>query len=283
MSAAPLMAIAFVLYLASAVAYGAFLFLGSPDAPAASPPNGLRLGRFGRPLLVCGILVQFAAIGLWCVTTHRSPFASSFGTLAVAAWAIALAFAILDFRVRMPGVGAVALLVACLTLFWGFIQFRSPIAANPILKSQIVSLHVLAILVSFALFALAFGCAALYLLQNHLLKEKNVSPLFRRLPPLATLDSVAYHSVAYALPLLTIGLALGIARIYGGGLAAPPGAWFADPRVIASFVAWCLYVLYVGARLLVGWRGVRLQYIVVAGLLLVLAVYVLPSTTHQFR
>ena len=46
------------------------------------------------------------------------------------------------------------------------------------------------------LLALAFGCAALYLLQHRLLKSHQVGGLFRRLPSLQMLDTVAYHAVA---------------------------------------------------------------------------------------
>ena len=145
-----------------------------------------------------------------------------------------------------------------------------------------VSLHVLTILASFALFALAFGCAALYLLQNKLLKKRDVHESLRRLPSLATLDTVAYHSVAYALPLLTLGLTLGIAYIYSGAVHIPPARWFADPHTTLSFAAWGLYIVYLGARLGLGWRGVRLQYILLAGLVVALAIYALPTSTHHF-
>src|SRR5690348_5499381 len=110
--------LAFALYLAAAVCYGAVLFLHAPAAPTLSTnntPDG-RVARFGLPLLLAGIVVQFIAIGVWCSTTHRSPFASEYGTLMVSAWAIALAFGLLDFRAKLPLVGAIALLVACVLL-----------------------------------------------------------------------------------------------------------------------------------------------------------------------
>lgn len=235
--------------------------------------------RGARPVLWLAVLVHFAAVGAWCVSTQRSPFASEFGTLSVFAWVIALAFVWLDLRSRLAAVGAVALPVACVVLFYGMLHSRGPVAQTSLLRSQIVSLHVLSILASFALFALAFGCAILYLLQNRLLKERAVAPPLRRLPALATLDFVAYHSVAYGLPLLTVGLALGIAYLYLRHLS---GHWFADPHNIVSFAVWLLYLAYLGARLALGWRGVQLQYLLLAGMVIVLALYGLPTSTHQF-
>lgn len=283
MIAAQLSLLAFAFYLAAVVSYGAVFFLRSPAAPSSQAIGAPLIPRLGRPFLLLGILAQFAAIGAWCVTMHRSPFASQFGTLSVAAWAIAISMAALDFRARLPSVGAVALLVACLLLFLGVLRYNAPVAETTLLAGRLVTMHVIAILASFGLFAVAFGSAALYLLQNRLLKEHKVSALLRRLPPLETLDTMAYHAVAYALPLLTAGLTLGFARVYGGGLSLPIREWFLDPHTIVSLVTWFLYVLYIGARLAVGWRGVRLQYILLAGFLIVLALYVMPSSTHRFR
>lgn len=281
---AVLNAIAFVLYLAASVCNGAVELLRAPDAPTLTPEDrsGGRTARLGRPLLLAGLLAQFAAIGSWCLTTHRSPFVSEYGTLAVLAWIIVLTYLIVDWRGRLPAVGAIALLFACVALSLGSLRARNALADTAFLNSKMVSMHVLPILASFALFALAFGCAALYLLQNRLLKAGDIHKSLRRLPSLSTLDTVAYHSVAYALPLLTLGLVLGIVYIYNGALTTPPANWFLDTHNIVSFAAWGLYVVYLGARLGLGWRGVRLQYILIAGLVLALAVYALPTSTHRF-
>ena len=277
-------AIAFALYLAAAACSGAVLFLRAPAAPLLTQGNSgsPRAAHWSRPLLGLGLLAQFIAIGVWCVSTHHSPFASAYGTMSVLAWIIVLAYLGVDWRGRLPAVGAIALLVACVVLFWGSLHAHNDIANAAYINNQMVSLHVLAILASFALFALAFGCATLYLVQSRLLKAPHVPETLRRLPPLATLDGVAYHSVAFALPLLTLGLTLGVVFIYSGVRPQTNTHWFADPTTLLSFVAWGLYVIYLGARLGLGWRGVRLQYILLAGLVLALAVYALPSSLHRF-
>jgi ABC-type uncharacterized transport system permease subunit len=283
MNSALLAAVTLALYMAASACYGAVFFLDSPAAPARGAAAGSLPGiaRYGRPILLLGIAVHIAVIGALCIATRRSPFASEYGTLAISSWAIAIAYALLDFRVKLPALGSISLLAACLALFWGLVHSRGPVAESPLISQRIVSLHVLATVGSFALFALAGGCAALYILQNRQLKAHGGRSMFRRLPPLATLDSVAYHSVAYGLPLLTLGLALGILYIYRLGL--PANAWWADPKTLVSFVVWLLYVAYLTARLGAGWRGVRLQYILLAGLLIALGLYVVPGPTHQFR
>jgi len=270
-------------YLASAACNGSVL-LNTPTAPAGVPamPPTSPLTRFGRPLLLLGIAIQFFAIGMWCISTHASPFASETGTLTVLAWMIAIAMAALDYRSRLPAVSAVALLVACLAICGGVLLAREPIAANPALRSQIINLHVFAIVAGFGLFAVAFGCAALYLLQNRALREKPAQGLFRKLPPLATLDTVAYRSVMIALPLLTLGLVIGFEQAFTATTAPSLIGWFSDPRVVLSLVVWFNYVAYLGARLALGWRGVKLQYILLIGMVIALALYLVPPSTHRF-
>src|SRR5207253_11358440 len=75
MNPALLSALALLLYLSAGVCYGAVFFLRAPAAPLpAVPKTEVRsVSRFGRPLLLLGIAAQFAAIGAWCITTHRSP------------------------------------------------------------------------------------------------------------------------------------------------------------------------------------------------------------------
>ena len=83
---------------------------------------------------------------------------------------------------------------------------------------------------AFGLLVLAFGCAALYLAQHRMLKRKRLAGgLFGKLPPLASLDHLAFALVAFAFPLLTVGLAAGIVEALAGGLR---GHWGADPMVL---------------------------------------------------
>lgn len=276
---------AFALYVASAAFYGAILFLEASTAPklATDAPTPPSISRFGRPLLFLGACVQFLAIGAWCITTHKSPFASEFGSLSVLAWAIALAFGILETRRRLPAVGAVAITVTSLVLFFALLNARTPASDTPVLIGQLVSIHVMAILASFGLFAVSSSCAILYLLQNRLLKQRRHNALFRRIPPLETLDRTAYYAVAYATPLLTLGLVLGIIRTFGSDLNHPVGVWLRDPHTITAFFTWLVYLIYFLSRLLLNWRGVRLQYLLILGFLVALSLYMIPTTTHRFH
>ena len=130
-------AIAFALYLAAAVCHGAVELLRSPASPTHTPEDrsGGRIARMGRPLLSLGLLAQFVAIGSWCLTTHRSPFVSQTATLAVLAWIIVLTYLVVDLRGRLPAVGAIALLFACVALFLGSLRAQNAISNAAYLNS----------------------------------------------------------------------------------------------------------------------------------------------------
>ncbi len=283
MNSALLAIISLALFVLATVCYGAGLFIDAPSAPAIPGREGssLHIAKFGRPLLWVGTSIQFFAIGFWCVQMHRSPFASSFGTLITTAFALALLYALVELRLRLPALGAATLAVVCLVDFWAMVHVGGPVAETPILSQRIVSVHVLSTVFSFGLFSLGGACAALYLIQHRTLKAHKDKSLFRKLPPLATLDTIAYQSVAFALPFLTLGLALGIAYIYRGGVPVAP-MWWSDPKTVVSFATWLLYIFYLAARLAGGWRGVRLQYVLLLGLLAALALYLIPGSTHKF-
>ena len=263
-------------YLFGAVAYGAFLMLRQP-----------MLALAGRAATVLAVVLHTLAIGIHCARVHQTPFTTPAETLSASAWAIALAYLALELflKPKPTALGAVALPASFLCLFAGAFLHPAPPAALdtatlPLLNSRLISLHILAILFAFGLLVLAFGCAALYLTQYRLLKRKRLSGgLFGKLPPLASLDHLAFALVTFAFPLLTIGLAAGFVQAGTGGL---PGLWGADPMVLTSVVTWLVYGVYLTLHAVAQWRGPRANYLLLGGLLAAVVTYFIPTTTHRF-
>jgi len=263
-------------YLFGSVAYGAFLMLRQPALALA-----------GRAATLIAVALHTLAIGIHCARVHQTPFTTPAETLSASAWAIALTYLALELllKPKPTALGAVALPASFLCLFAGaFLHSAHPVmldsAAMPLLNSRLISLHILAILFAFGLLVLAFGCAALYLTQYRLLKRKRLSGgLFGKLPPLASLDHLAFALVTFAFPLLTIGLAAGFVEALTGGL---PGVWGADPMVLTSVVTWLVYGVYLTLHAVAQWRGPRANYLLLGGLLAAVITYFIPTTTHRF-
>lgn len=271
-----LLVIAAVSYLLASVGYGAHLLLRTPGLALAA-----RLAAW------LAVAVQTVAIGVHCAATRQTPFTTPAETLSAVAWAVALAYLTLELVVkpRPTALGAFALPAAFLCLFGGAVLQRNAalrvrhVSEARLLDSNVISLHVLALLFAFGLLTLAFGCAVLYQTQHRMLKHKRVlGGLFGKLPPLARLEQIAFALVAFAFPLLTVGLIAGILRASGGGMG---GGWATDPKSIASFVSWAVYGAYLTLHVAGHWRGPRANYFLLGGLLVMLATLFAP-TTHRF-
>jgi len=129
------------------------------------------------------------------------------------------------------------------------------------------------VLAAFAGFTLAAGLSALYLWQERRLKRREASILRLRAPSLAKLDEVSARTIAIALPALTLGIAVGIARLRdrGGGF---------DALMAVTVVTWAVYSGYLALRHFAGWRGRRSAYLLLAGFALVAVVRLALPVTH---
>jgi ABC-type uncharacterized transport system permease subunit len=134
-------------------------------------------------------------------------------------------------------------------------------------------LHVGLVLAAFAGFTLAAALSALYLWQERRLKRREASILRLRAPALARLDVLAARTIAVALPALTLGIAVGIARLRdrGGSL---------DAVMAVTVLTWAVYGSYLVLRHLAGWRGRRAAYLVLTGFVLVAVVRLAFPVTH---
>ena len=134
-------------------------------------------------------------------------------------------------------------------------------------------LHVGLVLAAFAGFTLAAALSALYLWQERRLKRREATILRVRAPALARLDELAARTTAVALPALTLGIAVGIARLRdrGGGF---------DALMAVTLLTWAVYGSYLALRFFAGLRGRRAAYVLLAGFVLVAIVRLALPVTH---
>ena len=133
--------------------------------------------------------------------------------------------------------------------------------------------HVGLVLAAFAGFTLAAALSGLYIWQERRLRTRPAAILRRQMPALATLDSLALRTVAWSVPLLTLGAAVGLVR-----LVADDDRF--DALIAVTAVTWLVWCAYLGLRLLGGWAGRRAAYIALAGFVLVVVVRLALPATH---
>jgi len=128
--------------------------------------------------------------------------------------------------------------------------------------------------------------SVLYLLQERRIKSKIKPGLdswwapFDWMPPLDTLERIAHSTLEFGFPCMTVGLVIGSVLAQETALGA---SYFLDPKVIASFVSWAVYVLLLFVRRSAGLRGRKAAYLSGSVFVVMIAVWATNLFSHVHR
>jgi ABC-type transport system involved in cytochrome c biogenesis permease subunit len=193
----------------------------------------------------------------------QAPLSNFYESLVFFAWTLP-ALGVITFRRYFRGyLGAVVMVLACLLLayasFGGVDARIKPLM--PALKSNWLLVHVVTAFLGYASFAMAFGAAMLYLVQE---RRPRTS-----LPPLIQLDRLIYRATVLGFLLLTLGILTGAVWAE----TAWGRYWSWDPKETWSLITWLIYAAMLHARLLKGWQGRRIAWLALIGFMAVLFTY----------
>lgn len=223
----------------------------------ASPATGgLALLWGGAALHLCALIGQ-----------GRTLFSVQAGVAGLFGWILVVTYLLVGPRVGRASVGVfvtpLALIAAFYSLAAPLLHRAAPI--SPHLEQGWLLIHVSLILIGYVALAFAFAASLLYLLQEGLLKRKQLTGLWQRLPSLQVADDLIYRATAFGLAMLTLGILTGV---MWQRMHQPDYAVLQDPKVIFSLLTWITFALYLGVRQGLGWRGRRTNLVVVCGFLL---------------
>jgi ABC-type uncharacterized transport system permease subunit len=235
----------------------------NPGRPGWLATWGVRLGW----------LAQTALLAAQVERNDGFPWGTWAASLNLFVWLVVSAYLIWGCRARYRLLGLVVMPLAVVLLVTARAGGGMGVGGASRYSTVFLVLHVGLVLAAFAGFTLAAGLSGLYVWQERRLKSSPVTILRRPVPPLATLDSLALRTVAWSVPLLTLGIAVGLARLVsrGDGL---------DALVVATAVTWLVWCAYLALRLLAGWAGRRAAYLALAGFVLVAVVRVAIPGSH---
>lgn len=143
--------------------------------------------------------------------------------------------------------------------------------------------HIVALLLAYAALCFSVLASVLYLISERRIKAKlKPGPNDKRdwLPPLDTLERIALATLEFGFPCMTVGLIIGSVLAQESSLGA---AYFLDPKVIASFVMWAVYVALLLVRRSAALRGRRAAYVSGAALVVMMAVWAANLFSHVHR
>jgi ABC-type uncharacterized transport system permease subunit len=112
-----------------------------------------------------------------------------------------------------------------------------------------LTFHIAANVLGLVAFALAFVAGIAYVLQERLLRRRQLTGAFQRLPSLGVLDKIGLRSVLTGFPLLTFGMITGTFW-----LLRSDGSQFYVSQAL-GLVAWAIFAGVIILRVAAGWRG----------------------------
>ncbi|MHB8910372.1 MAG: cytochrome C assembly family protein [Syntrophales bacterium] len=262
---------ALAVYLASAVVYGASLWV-----------RRVLTARFATWLMFAALVIHTLSFASRWITAGVSPAIGIHDALSFFAWVMAAAYLALQLRTKTRVLGAFISPVICLVMVVASIELGGVVGAPVVLQGSLVTLHVMLSVTGEALFAVASCAGLMYLIQEHLIKDKKAGSLIRLFPSLRDLDRINHLCLLWGFPLLTLGILAGSlwARIVWGS------HWQWDFKQVWTLLAWILYAILLHQRLAIGWRGRKaafwsLMVISFLAALLIVGRLFLPSV-HQF-
>ena len=264
----------------AAAAFAAFGYLFSKDARASRAM--LTLLGAGLILHLAGFAAHLAAF--WSFPENRFflPLTSFFGALSYMSLALAAAFFVVEGQNRLGILGAFVLPWVAGAL-GAAVVFANPDAeplAQP-LRSYWLNLHPMLLMTAYAAFANAFGVAVALLIQESQIKSRKPTELCYRLPSLDELDALNGRIIAWAYPVLLVGLAMGFVWSH-----IDWGRWWTnDTKIKMAIVTAAIYGAFLWLRFGAGRRGRATVYVSLAGFASVLLTFFgaeLLSGRHSF-
>ena len=242
------------------------------------------LGRSARWLITGGFLIHCAFTLHRYLEAGHTPITNLHESLSFFSLAIVGVFIAFERKYKVFILGSFVTPLALLLMVASSIYPSAIPQLPPALKSNWLLIHSSLAFLSYATFAVAFGAAIMYLIQQHFLKRKRLGALYQKLPSLDILDEINYRCLTFGFPLLTIAIITG--AIWAETAWGTYWSW--DPKETWSLITWFIYAALLHSRMTIGWRGKKAAILSIVGFFILLftflGVNLLPSESqHSYR
>ncbi len=257
-------------------------------------------------LAAFGFAFQTYALGIRWLYAGHPPWINTYEIMSFFAWVIVGAYLIINAKFNYKVFGLIVAPFAFILMGFASLQPKNPEPLVPALQSVWLLIHVPITMLAYCGFVISFAASILYLFKekeiisintsNNLTSSNNKAIEKRATTStsaktlqilsrftLAQLDDLSYKGVAFAFPLLTIGIITGAIwadRAWGS-------YWSWDPKETWSLITWLVFLIYLHARTS-DWDTKISAYISVFGFLSVIFTflgvgYVLPFLENHFE
>jgi len=258
------------------VLYGASSIAVIPDVLSGKD----RWRRLVMPGCVAAVFFNFVALVEMLNLAHHWVPASLHEVETSFALLLGIAFLGINSRYRTISLGLFVLpLIFLLLLLPAAGPDHAPLSGTW-MRSGWILLHIALLLAAYTALIFSLLSSLLYLIQERRLKTKQVGGIFSHLPPLDTIDQIAFKTLVIGFPCMTAGLLAGA----WSAQQSVGASYFLDPKVLLSIGMWLLYVGMLFVRRHSGLRGKRAVYLSSLVFLVALTVWAANqfSTVHRF-
>lgn len=131
-----------------------------------------KAGRLGTIILTMGLIAHTIALVLRWITSGHAPMANLYESLSLFGWGVVLFFLLAERFYPVKAAGALVVPTAFIVTSVAGVFYEGPEPLIPALQSYWLWIHVTIAMLSYGLFALAFGAGFFYIIQEYLLKKQ---------------------------------------------------------------------------------------------------------------
>ncbi|ANB60293.1 cytochrome C assembly family protein [Anoxybacteroides amylolyticum] len=147
------------------------------------------------------------------------------------------------------------------------------------LISELLIIHITMAMLAYGAFSLSFVFSVLYMIQYHLLKQKKWGKRLWRMTDLTKLEEMSYVLNLIGLPMLLLGLILGVIWAY---IKIEHFHWY-DAKVLGSFSVLAVYSVYFYRRIVQGMHGKAMALWNIGSFLFLLVNFFLFGSLSKFH
>ncbi|WP_416151400.1 inner membrane protein YpjD [Salipaludibacillus sp. HK11] len=243
--------------------------------------NNQKVNRLAFWLLSIVWVLQLLFLSLRAFEYSRLPIMTIFEGMFFYAWVLVTFSLIINKLYRMDFLVFIVNLVGFSILTVSLFAQAGDVSPelSDLLISELLIIHIVVLLISYAMFTLSFSFSMLYFFQHQMLKQKRWGEKMQRTGNLSNLERFSFLFALIGVPLMMIGLILGVIWAWVKFETFP---WY-DLKVISSFILLIVYGCYLFQYQFKKRRGYSLALLNIAAFLVLLINYFLSSSFSEFH
>jgi cytochrome c-type biogenesis protein CcsB len=238
-----------------------------------------RIGPIATSLALGGTCVLTAAIGLRWHESYQmgfghAPLTNMYESLIFFAWCTSCFYLALEYRFKTRAIGVFVMPFVAAAMMYASFADRIDSRINPLipaLQSNWLIAHVVTCFIGYAAFAVAGSLGLMYLMKQAAENKpkQNGQSLSDTLPSLQMIDDLTHKTIIFGFIWLSAGIITG--AVWANEAWGTYWSW--DPKETWSIITWFLYAITLHARFTREWRGQRIAWLAILGVVVVLFTY----------